>query len=144
MSETHGTHFTPADADDIANSMAYDGRSDTERKMSRLSQLVAYTGGQVQNLSGEVRSLRKQVDDYSQEELRRETDLAQLKDQVDGLRQWVVRLVREKEAAEIETVCAWCVPHKHISGPVGAPPERVSHGICPKCLEEKFPEKAAA
>ena len=144
MSETHGTHFTPADADDIANSMAYDGRSDTERKMSRLSQLVAYTGGQVQNLSGEVRSLRKQVDDYSQEELRRETDLAQLKDQVDGLRQWVVRLVREKEAAEIETVCAWCVPHKHISGPIGAPPERVSHGICPECLEREFPEMVTA
>ena len=142
MSETHGTHFTPADADDIANSMAYDGRSDAERKIDRLSQLVAYSGGQVQNLSGEVRSLRKQVDDYSQEELRRETDLAQLKDEVDGLRQWVVRLVREREAAEIETVCAWC--GKHISGPEDAAPERVSHGICPKCLEEKFPEMVTA
>jgi hypothetical protein len=48
---------------------------------------------------------------------------------------------RDRAAGEIETVCAWCVPHKHLSGPVGAPPERVSHGICEKCLEEKFPER---
>lgn len=40
---------------------------------------------------------------------------------------------------QIETVCAWCVPPKHISGPVGA--EHVSHGICPECLAEKFPEE---
>ena len=138
MSETQGPYFTPADADDIANSMAYDGRSDAERKMARLSQLVAYTGGQVQNLSGEVRGLRKQVDEYSQKDSRTAADLAQLKDEVDGLRQWVVRLVREKEAAEIETVCAWC--GKHISGIEGAAPERVSHGICPQCLKEHFPE----
>lgn len=143
MSEPKGEYkFTPEDADAIANAMAYDGRSDTERKVDRLSQRVAYAEGQVQNLSGEVRGLRRQVDDYRQEDLRTAADLAQLKDEVDGLRQWVVRLVREKEAAEIETVCAWC--GEHISGPEDAAPERVSHGICPKCLEEKFPEMATA
>ena len=46
------------------------------------------------------------------------------------------------KASEIETVCAWC--STHLSGPVGARPERVSHGICPQCLEEKFPEKVTA
>ena len=43
---------------------------------------------------------------------------------------------------QIETVCAWC--HRHISGPVGADPKNVSHGICPECLKEKFPEKVTA
>ena len=50
--------------------------------------------------------------------------------------------VELQKAAEIETVCAWC--GKHLSGVEGAAPERVSHGICPECLEEKFPEKATA
>ena len=49
------------------------------------------------------------------------------------------RMEALEKAAEIETVCAWC--HRHMSGPVGAAPQRVSHGICPQCLEEKFPEK---
>jgi hypothetical protein len=39
----------------------------------------------------------------------------------------------------IETTCAWC--GKWISGPRGAAPENVSHGICPECLEREFPEK---
>lgn len=52
----------------------------------------------------------------------------------------VSELRKRRAAAEIEVVCAWCVPHKHLSGPVGASPENVSHGICPQCLEEKFPE----
>ena len=53
------------------------------------------------------------------------------------------RMAALEKASEIETVCAWCVPHKHLSGPVGAPPERVSHGICPECLTEHFPEMVA-
>ena len=52
------------------------------------------------------------------------------------------RMSALEKAAEIETVCAWC--HEHMSGPVGAAPERVSHGICPRCLEEKFPEKVTS
>jgi len=44
---------------------------------------------------------------------------------------------RQEDAGEIETVC--CICHAHLRGPVGAP--RVSHGLCDKCLEEKFPEK---
>jgi hypothetical protein len=51
-------------------------------------------------------------------------------------------LRKRQQATEIETVCAWCVPHKHLSGPVGAAPENVSHGICPQCLREQFPEMA--
>ena len=43
---------------------------------------------------------------------------------------------RERTAEPIETVCAWC--DAHLGGPVGA--SQVSHGICPECLEEKFPE----
>ena len=138
---TSGVRYSEADQIAIGQAIEYgDGRSDTERKMDRLSQLVAYAGGQVQNLSDEVQKLRKQLDEGLREESRTEADLAQLKEQVDGLKQWVVRLVREKEG--IETICAWC--GKHISGPVGAAPKRVSHGICPQCLEREFPEKVTA
>ena len=53
--------------------------------------------------------------------------------------------LRELEAKrEIEVVCAWCPDHTHISGPVGAPPERVSHGICKACkakLDEEMGEE---
>ncbi len=135
--------FSATDQVLIGQAMEYgDGRSATERKMDRLSQRVAYAEGQVQNLSDEVRALRKQVDENSQEASRTASNLAALKDQVDGLRQWVVRLVREKEAADIETVCAWC--GVHMSGPVGADREHTSHGICEKCLDVEFPEKVTA
>ena len=139
----HGIRYSEQDQILIGQAIeGGDGRSATERKMDRLSQRVACAEGQVQNLSDEVRALREQVDESVRQNSRTEAELAALRGQVDGLKQWVGRLVREKEAAEIETVCAWC--HRHMTGPVGAAPERVSHGICPKCLEEKFSEKAAA
>ena len=55
----------------------------------------------------------------------------------------VARLqLRKLEAEAIETVCAWC--HRHMSGPVGAPPERTSHGICARCAEREFPGEVTA
>ena len=51
-------------------------------------------------------------------------------------------VITPEAASEIETVCAWCVPHKHLSGPVGA--AKVSHGICADCLAREFPEMAVA
>lgn len=50
--------------------------------------------------------------------------------------------LHKRQAGEIETICAWC--HEHISGPVGSPPERVSHGICADCLAREFPEQVTA
>lgn len=47
------------------------------------------------------------------------------------------KLEAAREAAEIETVCAWC--GTHISGVEGATPEHVSHGICPECEAREFP-----
>ena len=50
--------------------------------------------------------------------------------------------LHKRQAGEIETICAWC--HEHINGPVGSPPERVSHGICADCLAREFSEKVTA
>ena len=51
-----------------------------------------------------------------------------------------LQLRKLEEAREIETVCAWC--QCHMSGVVGAAPERVSHGICAVC-EAKMEEVPA-
>jgi len=53
-----------------------------------------------------------------------------------------LHLRKLEESRQIETVCAWC--QTHMSGPVGAAPERVSHGICPECLKEHFHEEVTA
>lgn len=53
-----------------------------------------------------------------------------------------LHLRKLEESRQIETVCAWC--QTHMSGPVGAAPERVSHGICPECLKEHFHEEMTA
>jgi hypothetical protein len=53
-----------------------------------------------------------------------------------------LHLRKLEEAREIETVCAWC--NTHLSGPVGAAPENVSHGICVTCAEAFEPEAVTA
>ena len=50
--------------------------------------------------------------------------------------------LHRRQAGETETVCAWC--GKHMSGPVGAQPERQSHGICPECEAREFPAEVTA
>lgn len=39
--------------------------------------------------------------------------------------------LKKRQGSEIRSVCAWC--GAHIGGPVNAPPERTSHGICARC-----------
>lgn len=36
----------------------------------------------------------------------------------------------------MRTICAWC--SKHISGPLEAPANQTSHGICENCLIVEF------
>ena len=136
MSETRGT-YTPADADAIANAMAAgDG----------------LIGGNIRALRMSLKTLATQLHNEKAARLDAESgltaELEGLREELTAQRRVIAQLMRERVAApvlkasEIETVCAWC--GKHISGPEGASPERVSHGLCPECLEEKFPEKATA
>ena len=50
--------------------------------------------------------------------------------------------LHRRQNGEIRTVCAWC--GAHIGGPVNAPPERTSHGICARCAEREFPGEVTA
>ena len=38
--------------------------------------------------------------------------------------------------AELKVTCAWC--KRWLRGPEDAPPEKVTHGCCPKCKEEQL------
>lgn len=110
-------------------------KSKKDRRIEDLEQ-------QVNMLSAEVKALREQLRALEtrlrQIELGLEAATAladHLGKQLDSARR--AEWDRQEDAGEIETVC--CICHAHLRGPEGAP--RVSHGLCDKCLEEKFPEK---
>lgn len=128
MSETRGeSQFSPADADAIANAMA-----------------AGDSPAHVRTLRMMVRSLTTQ---FHHEQAARQDAESAMRGEIEALREELAtqrrataQMMRERGA--IETVCSFCLTH--MSGPVGAAPENTSHGICEKCLEEKYPEKVTA
>jgi hypothetical protein len=130
VSETRPEYkFTPADADAIANAMAAgDGLIDGNIRALRVS---------VKTLSTQLRNEKAARLD-AESSLRGE--LEELREELATQRRVTAQMMRERET--IETVCAWC--GSHLEGLAGAAPEHVSHGICEKCLEEKFPERVTA
>jgi DNA repair exonuclease SbcCD ATPase subunit len=122
----------------------------TEWIRSRTQQRQALVENQMQMLLKEVRSLKQKIVGYEARVQDQNRDIFQLRTALEGattmMNEFGRRLDAEMKARwgreEIETVCAWC--GAHTAGPTGAALEHVSHGICPECLKEQFPEMVEA